>query len=148
MSIRKKTTGCPKDKIPPLVGPLVAKCQGLGKFSSVLARVKQIPFEHHLPLSSALLQRPPSQPTVCALAGPEQEPVREQLPVLQCAQQLLALLAPEAVGMPRWNWKLAWGQHWLPLGIEVPPRTKQSDIVQFSGKSVSVCFNICELLSP
>lgn len=34
-SIRKKTY-CSKDKIPPLVSPLVAKCQGLGKFSLVL----------------------------------------------------------------------------------------------------------------
>lgn len=51
--------------------------------------------------------------------------MREQLAVLQCAQQLLA---PEAVGMPRWSWKLAWGQHWLPLGIEVPPPEPNSQI--------------------
>lgn len=70
---------------------------------------------------SAWLQRPPPRPTACTLAGPVQEPVREQLSVLWCAQQLLA---PEAVGMPRWSWKLAWGQHWLPLGIEVPPLSK------------------------
>lgn len=98
--IRKRTTGCPKDKIPPLVSSPVAKCQGLGKFSSVqVGEANSHAFDHYLPL--ALLQcLPPPRPTACAPAGPVQEPVREQLSVPWSAQQLLA---PEAVGMPRWS---------------------------------------------
>lgn len=38
VSMRRKRTGCPKDKIQPLVSPLVVNCQGLGKFSSMLGR--------------------------------------------------------------------------------------------------------------
>lgn len=37
-NMRRKTTGCPKGRIPPPVSPLIVKCQGLGKFYSMLGR--------------------------------------------------------------------------------------------------------------
>lgn len=121
VSTRRKRTGCPKDKIQPPVSPLVVKCQGLGKFSSMLgSKTNSHACEHYLPPSSALLQPPPPppQPAAHALAGVVQEPRTEQLSVSWGSSCWFLGLPGCTDGG---SWRLAWGQHGLLLGIEAPP---------------------------
>jgi len=76
------------------------------------------------------------------LAGAVQEYRRSSFQCCDVGQQLLAPGAAGTTDVRRW--RLAWGQHQLPLGIEAPPLAEYSDIliVRFSGKSTSARFNI------